>query len=260
MKKVILYICLFVFGLTIQVHAQSKANLQAVYRLGAIERMDTSKQEIYLMFTGGDYNDGGDYIQQVLKEKNIPAHFFFTGDFYRKSANRRLIKRLVKQGHYLGAHSDQHLLYAAWENRDSLLVDKSVFTQDLLNNYKEMKRFGINKGAAPYFMPPYEWYNQQISDWTAEMDLTLINFSPGTRSNADYTTPDMGKRYLSSDFIFKRIFEYEQEDLNGLNGFFLLLHIGTDPIRTDKFYFQLPKLIDKLHELGYVFKRLPVSE
>lgn len=196
-KSIVLYVCLLLLGVSSQGQAQKNANPQVIYRLGGIERMDTSKQEIYLLFTGGDYNDGGDYIQKVLKEKNILAHFFFTGDFYRKSANRKLIKRLVRQGHYLGAHSDQHLLYAAWENRDSLLVDKPLFTQDLLANYKEMERFGIDKSAAPYFMPPYEWYNQQISDWTAELGLTLINFSPGTRSNADYTTPDMGKRYLS---------------------------------------------------------------
>ncbi len=39
------------------------------------------------------------------------------------------------------------------------------------------------------------WYNAQISAWTAERGLTLVNFTPGTRSNADYTTPDMGDRY-----------------------------------------------------------------
>ncbi|MEM6378513.1 MAG: polysaccharide deacetylase family protein, partial [Bacteroidota bacterium] len=206
---------------------------------GGIERMDTTKPVIYLMFTGGDYNDGGKYIRQVLDDKNVPAHFFFTGDFYRKSANRRLIKGLVKDGHYLGPHSDQHLLYAAWEDRDSLLVDKPLFTKDLLANYEEMKSFGIEMEDAPYFMPPYEWYNQKISDWTAELGLTLVNFSPGTRSNADYTTPDMGKRYLSSDYIYQRIFEYEKEDPAGLNGFFLLVHIGTHPFRKDKFYYKL---------------------
>lgn len=232
----------------------------AVYRYGAIERMDTTQPYIYLMFTGGDYNDGGDFIQKTLQEKQVPAHFFFTGDFYRKSANRKVIRKLLKDGHYLGAHSDQHLLYATWENRDSLLVDKALFTSDLLANYKKMKRFGIEKSAAPYFMPPYEWYNQQISDWTTELGFTLINFSPGTRSNADYTTPDMGDRYLSSEYIYQRILEYEQEDSAGLNGFFLLLHIGTHPFRTDKFYNKLPDLIEALRKRGYAFKQLPGRE
>ena len=54
------------------------------------------------------------------------------------------------------------------------------------------------KADAPYFMPPYEWYNAQVSTWTAEHGLTLVNFTPGTRSNADYTTPAMGDRYVPS--------------------------------------------------------------
>jgi peptidoglycan/xylan/chitin deacetylase (PgdA/CDA1 family) len=229
----------------------------AIYRFGGIERMDTSQANIYLVFTGGDYNDGGTYIHRVLKKKQVPAHFFFTGDFYRNPDNKRVIKKLLQQSHYLGPHSDQHLLYAAWEDRDTLLVDKNQFTQDLLANYNAMEAFGIQKKSAPFFMPPYEWYNQQISDWTAELGLILVNYTPGTRSNADYTTPDMGKRYLDSDFIYQSIIEYEKSTSAGLNGFLLLVHIGTHPDRTDKFYRQLPQLIDDLRQLGYTFQLLP---
>ncbi|MEM8891141.1 MAG: cellulase, partial [Bacteroidota bacterium] len=117
-------------------------------------------------------------------------------------------------------------------------------------------QFGIKKEQARFFMPPYEWYNQQISTWTQEMDLVLINFSPGTRSNADYTTPDMGKRYLSSQIIFDSILKYEEESSNGLNGFILLLHIGTHPSRTDKMYDRLAELIDTLRSRGYSFSVL----
>ncbi|HMF72916.1 MAG TPA: hypothetical protein VK616_15665, partial [Flavitalea sp.] len=80
--------------------------------------------------------------------------------------------------------------------------------------------------------------------------LQLINYSPGTRSNADYTTPDM-RAYRSSDEIFKSIVDYEKNTANGLNGFILLLHIGTDPKRTDKFYYHLGELADLLKDKGY---------
>lgn len=70
------------------------------------------------------------------------------------------------------------------------------------------------------------------------MGMQLINYSPGTLSAADYTYPGL-KNYHSSKEIYQSILGKEKEGVNGLNGFILLLHIGTDARRTDKFYFQL---------------------
>ncbi len=234
--------------------AQSFGN--AVFRYGGMERADTTNKHIFLTFTGGDFNDGGKWIYRVLKKEKVPAHFFFTGDFYRQPENRKLIRKLIKQDHYLGPHSDKHLLYASWTDRDSLLVNKEEFTSDLLNNYKAMADFGINRKDAYLFMPPYEWYNRQISDWTAELGGILINYSPGTRSHADYTTPDMGNRYIGSKDIYDGILTFESTSPNGLNGFILLIHIGTAPERSDKFYYYLEDLITELKNRDYQFKKL----
>ncbi|MFC1783522.1 glycoside hydrolase family 9 protein [Planctomycetota bacterium] len=220
---------------------------------GGIVRGDTSTKNIHFVFTGHEYNDGGESIKQTLKKHNIKAHFFFTGDFYRRGENKKLIQQLKADGHYLGAHSDKHLLYGPWEDRDTLLVTKDEFITDLKNNYKEMARFGITKKDAPFFLPPYEWYNATISDWTQELGLTLINFTAGTGSNADYTTPDLGERYVSSETIYQSILQYEKDSAQGLNGFILLLHIGTDRARWDKFYFKLGDLISELKKTGYSF-------
>lgn len=227
---------------------------QNVWDHGGVIRGDTTQPIIYLIFTGGDYNDGGHFIRQVLSEFRVKAHFFFTGDFYRHAENELLIEGLIADGHYLGPHSDKHLLYAPWEDRDSLLVTEKVFIEDLESNYLEMNRFGILKQEAALFMPPYEWYNDSISAWTREMGLTLINFSPGTGSNADYTTPDMGEKYRPTDWIYHRILGFESNSPNGLNGFFLLLHIGTHPDRTDKFYYKLGPLLTELSSRGYSFE------
>ena len=260
--KLILYLLSGLIAISSQAQDEARSELfqHSILRFGGLERADTTQKNIFLAFTGGDYNDEGKYIKKVLKQKRVSAHFFFTGDFYRSPDNYRLIKSLKKQRHYLGPHSDKHLLYAAWENRDSLLVTKEEFTIDLLNNYKAMRPFGISPKDAPFFMPPYEWYNQQISDWTAELGLILVNFTPGTRSNADYTTPDMGDRYISSTQIYENILRYENQSSNGLNGFILLIHIGTNPARRDKFYYKLPKLIDELRKRDYQFRLLSALE
>ncbi|UKJ07249.1 polysaccharide deacetylase family protein [Solitalea lacus] len=190
-----------------------------------------------------------------MQDANIKASFFFTGRFYRNPKLKSLVKRLRRQGNYLGSHSDEHLLYCDWMKRDSLLINYKKFVDDLTNSYVAMAHFGISKDDAKFFLPPYEWYNTSIVHWTKEEGLQLINFTPGTRSTADYTWPEMGKQYLSSDEIYKSI-QKKAASENGLNGFILLIHIGTDQRRTDKFYHYLPGLINELVKSGYKFVRI----
>jgi peptidoglycan/xylan/chitin deacetylase (PgdA/CDA1 family) len=223
---------------------------------GGVIRGDTTVKKIAMVFTGDEFADGGNYIAKTLKQQNIHGSFFLTGNFYRNPKLKVIIKELKQDGNYLGSHSDKHLLYCDWDNRDSLLVTHQQFKDDLQNAYAELNLWGIEKKDAHYFLPPYEWYNDSISVWTKEMGLQLIDFSPGTRSNADYTYPEMRNKYLSSDTIMKLILKYEVESSNGLNGFILLVHIGTDPRRTDKFYNHLPELIKELKSRGYQFVRI----
>jgi peptidoglycan/xylan/chitin deacetylase (PgdA/CDA1 family) len=160
-----------------------------------------------------------------------------------------LVKRIISQGHYVGAHSDKHLLYCDWSKKDSLLYAPNVIKQDILNNLKILQHFGAN---ALYFMPPYEWCNTKVVQIAKELNQTTVNYSPGTRSNADYTTPDMSN-YISSDAILESIYDYER--LKGMNGFHLLIHPGTNPLRKDKLYLHLDELIGKLMNKGYQFKK-----
>lgn len=224
--------------------------------LGGIIRTDKAEKKINLVFTSHEFIDGYEIISDVLKRHGIKGSFFFTGDFYRTKEFANAIENLRKDGHYLGAHSDKHILYCTWENRDSTLVSREEFFSDVLNNYAEMLKFGITEDDAPFFLPPYEWYNLQISKWTEELGLTLVNFTSGTSSNADWTIPEMNERYVSSDTIFNRILKYEETEPYGLNGFNLLIHFGTHPSRKDKFYYRLDELITILEQRGYSFTLL----
>jgi peptidoglycan/xylan/chitin deacetylase (PgdA/CDA1 family) len=78
----------------------------------------------------------------------------------------------------------------------------------------------------------------------------LVSFSPGTLSSADYTIPK-DNNYRSSEIIYTSIVNHEARQASGLNGFILLLHIGTSPLRTDKFYKRLPQLVKWLRKRGY---------
>ena len=222
-----------------------------VYREGGIIRTDPSVKHIDFVFTAADKADGADRIIETLRKNNIRGGFFFTGEFFETFPN--VVERLVSEGHYVGSHSYGHLLYATWENRDSLLVTKKEFQDDMVKSYSLLRSFGITD--APWFIPPYEHYNSTISSWAREMGLQVINYTPGTLTNGDYTTPDM-KNYYSSKAILDKIWKCEKDDPDGLNGHIMLIHFGTEASRTDKFYDQLPGLIKKLRRKGYFFTPL----
>lgn len=222
---------------------------------GAVVRGDTSRSELALVFTGDAYADGALHIENVLKQQDVKASFFLTGKFYRNPDFGSAINSLKSGGHYMGAHSDKHLLYCDWENRDSLLVTQEEFTSDIRENYRAMLAYGINRDDALYLLPPYEWYNDSIALWSSLMGLHLVNMTFGTLSPADYTVPG-ATNYHSSGEIFQSILDYETSSVQGLNGFILLIHIGTLPERTDKFYIYLEKLVWELKSRGYCFKRV----
>lgn len=219
---------------------------------GAIIRKSTGKKEIRLIFSADEYGEGIDYISMVLGKKKIKASFFLTGNFLRNTKYSQAIKRIVIGNHYVGPHSDKHLLYMDWENRDSVIISKKQFEDDILNNYKELIRFGVNPDSASFFLAPYEWYNSAISTWAGNMGLQLINFTPHTGTNADYTTPGM-KNYKSSAEINDQLMKVEK--VQGLDGAIILMHLGTHPDRTDKLYSTLEDIIDSLKKKGYTFTK-----
>lgn len=222
---------------------------------GAIIRLNPSEKNIYLVFTADSFFEGGNHVLEVLGKKNVSGSFFLTGNFLRNDSFQKMVKKIKKQGHYIGIHSDQHLLYCDWLKRDSTLVNYQMFESDVKNNFRELEKFGVKPEQAKYFIPPYEWYNQKIIDWSRNLGIDVINFTPGTGTNADYTTSKM-KNYKTSVKIYGDLLKYEKDHPLGLNGAILLIHPGTSPARTDKFYRLLEDLIRHFSSRGYQFKSL----
>ncbi len=224
----------------------------AIYDHGGIVRGDRSRRTIALVFTGGDYADGAEHILDTLARLRVKAGMFVTGDFIRKPENTPFLRRAVAEDHYVGPHSDRHLLYASWEEREKSLVTQDAFEQDLRRNIADLQALGALRGDV-YFIPPYEWYNEDQALWAAAMGVTLFNFSPGSGSNRDYL-PESDPRFVSSRRIYDDILAYERKDPAGLNGFILLLHLGAD--RRDKMYALLEPLVRELQARGYRFVRI----
>jgi len=230
---------------------QGKTTDNNQYTAGGITRTNVTKKQISLVFSGHEYADGYKIIRKTLKKLNVKASFFFTGDFYRTGKFKSVIKGLQEDKHYLGANSDKHLLYCSWQKRDSLLITKSQFINDIKNNYTAMEKFGIQKNQTPFFLPSNEWYNDSISLWCKEIGVQLINCTPGTLSSSDNSIPEMRSMYFSSNEIYNKIIQIESN--GGLNGNILLFHIGSDKRRQDKFYPKLQVLLTNLLKAGYEF-------
>jgi peptidoglycan/xylan/chitin deacetylase (PgdA/CDA1 family) len=224
-------------------------------RDGGIVRGPRDERRIALEFTGHEFAEGGDAILDALARRRAKASFFLTGVFLRNPDFAGLVRRLVADGHYLGPHSDKHLLYCSWAAGRKTLVTREALRLDLDGNLRAIERFGVGRADVRHFVPAYEWYNSEIAAWSADLGLQLVNFTPGTRSNADYTG-EADPNFVASETIVTSIFEKERTDPDGLNGFLLLLHVGAGPGRRDKMHDRLGDLLDRLIEKGYTFVRV----
>jgi peptidoglycan/xylan/chitin deacetylase (PgdA/CDA1 family) len=222
---------------------------------GGIIRGRRDRRALTLCFTGHEFGESVPVILDELSQRQARATFFFTGDFLRNPIFRPQVERLVAHGHYLGPHSDKHLLYCDWTPERPTLVSADQFRADLEANLAEIERYGVPRAAVTHYIPPYEHYNQEIVAWCAELGITVVNYTPGTLSATDWTPADH-PRYRTTDEIFESIYRLEREHPHGLNGFLLLMHAGAGPKRPDRSSRRLGELLDYLSERGYALDRV----
>ena len=220
---------------------------------GAVVRIEPQKKNIYLVFTADSLFQGGEKILKTLKSERIKGSFFLTGNCLRLAEHKNLIEKIIKDGHYLGGHSNRHLLYAEWGNRDSLIVSADSLVEDIRANAKELEKFGISKEESGWFLPPYEYYNRESVFLTEALGYRVLNYTPGTATPADYTDPSMAN-YVSSEKLIGRLYNFEKA--NGLDGAIILIHPGVNEARTDRLYNRLGEIVKNLKSKGYSFKSL----
>jgi peptidoglycan/xylan/chitin deacetylase (PgdA/CDA1 family) len=223
-------------------------------KYGAIIRGDVYIKKLALVFTGDEFGESTESILNTLKQRKIKAGLFVTGNFVRNNKLRPFLERAVAEGHYVGPHSDSHPLYASWEYRDKTLVTEAFFTKDLQKNLDALTTIGaLGRERPVLFVPPYEHYNGDQVGWSRELGVTLFNFTPGSGSHRDYIR-EGSPRFISARKIYDDILAYERKEPHGLNGFLLLLHLGSG--RKDPFHPMLDPLCKELSKRNYEFERV----
>ena len=234
---------------------QSAARTKVRDSQGAAIRIDPDSKKIYLCFTADVNFNGAPAIIRTLDKHGIKGNFFLTGNCLRTEANRESIEKLVKGGHYVGGHSDNHVLYADWgADRKTLMSADSIIT-DLRRNYAELAKFGVQPVDAPYFLPGYEHYNTFSVNILEAMGVQVVNYTPGTGTAADYTIPSM-KNYRDVRTLIDNLYGFEKKE--GLGGALVLIHPGILDERPEgeRLYNHLDEIIRTLKKKGYTFDRL----
>ena len=214
------------------------------YDLGGVVRADRKKKELALIFTGGYVSEELPRILEALKAAGAKASFYFIGDFLRTPDFHPDIRRIVEEGHLLGPHSDHHPQLVSWDRKETLVKKEDLF-KDFDGNFEALKPFGIEKRKISHWIVPFEVYNRDISGWCEEYGCRVFNYTPGTLSNSDWMEDD-NQNFVSTDRIFASILKAEREDPDGLNGYFLLMHVGAGPKRSDKGMRRFPELLAHL--------------
>ncbi|MEG2857817.1 MAG: polysaccharide deacetylase family protein, partial [Clostridia bacterium] len=75
-------------------------------KFGAYYIGDTAKKDVYLTFDAGYENGYTPKILDVLKKHNVHATFFLVGNYIDTSPE--LVKRMVREGHTVGNHTNTH--------------------------------------------------------------------------------------------------------------------------------------------------------
>lgn len=207
------------------------------------------RKTVHFIFTADSAFEGGEFALDVMARRNVKGSFFFTGNFLRDSLrNGAIIRRVIDDGHYLGPHGDRHILLADWDARRTTLASADSALADMEAAYAELARYGVNRDSATIVIPSFEWYNSQHIDAFTQAGLFTVNMTPELETYRDYTTPDMSY-YTTSEFMWNQLLSREAS--HGLDGYIILIHLGTDSSRTDKFYRYLPDILDTLIARGY---------
>lgn len=115
---------------------------------GCYAMLDSDK-EIYLTFDQGYENGYTAPILDTLKEKNVKAVFFLTGDYAER--NPELVRRMIDEGHIIGNHGMKHASLP------------SLSAEDAKNEIMSLHNFVKEKYGyeMTYFRPPCGEYSEQ---------------------------------------------------------------------------------------------------
>ena len=188
---------------------------------------NTDTKTIYLTFDEGYENGYTGKILDTLKEKNVPAAFFCTGDYIKR--NKELVKRMIDEGHIVGNHTWNHKTMPSVASDTEFKEELTKFDDYMLENFK------IRTG---YFRYPNGEFSEKTLKIVKDMGYKTVFWSLAYK--------DWEKDVVKgADYAVKEVVDHIH------NGAIILLHaVSSDNAEA------LPLIIERLNEEGYTFANL----
>ncbi|MGL1885974.1 MAG: polysaccharide deacetylase family protein [Reichenbachiella sp.] len=181
------------------------------------------QKSIYLTFDDGPDAESTDKLLVLLKELDVKATFFLTG---QKTAELPgVVKQIVSHGHRIANHGYLHL--NGYETNDQTCVENVVKAQQLLGN-----------GVSKLFRPPYGKATRSQVKALVKLGYTVVNW---TLMPGDFD-PNVTREVLS-----KRLLKYKKGDI-------VVLH--DTPSSFDKYKEGLVEMVKKAKSESYGFELL----
>ena len=190
-----------------------------------VYREDTDEKSLYLTFDEGYENGYTSVILDTLREKDVKAAFFVTGQYVKE--NPEIIKRMAEEGHIIGNHTLNHPSLP--EIRDTEKFKKELYELDRLV-------YGICGEKTTFLRPPKGEYSERTLAMTRDMGYTNVFWSQAYVDWNDNVTSDEAFKKITSDIH---------------PGCVLLLH-AVSKGNADT----LGNVIDYARKEGYTFKSL----
>lgn len=194
------------------------------YGAYSLDESESAEKQIYLTFDQGYENGFTAPILDTLKEKNVKAVFFLTGDYAKR--NSGLVQRMIDEGHILGNHGMKHASIP--ELSACSVADAENEIMSLHDFVKETYGYEMK-----YFRPPCGEYSERAAAIAQRLGYKTLFWS---FAYADWDVNDQPDT--------AEAFERVSGAAHG--GGIFLLHSVSETNCTI-----LPKVIDSFREQGF---------
>ena len=138
------------------------------YGAYSLDESEGAAKQIYLTFDQGYENGFTAPILDTLKEKNVKAVFFLTGDYAKR--NSELVQRMIDEGHVLGNHGMKHASIP--ELSAGSIADAENEIMSLHDYVKETYGYEMK-----YFRPPCGEYSERAAAIAQRLGYKTIFWS-----------------------------------------------------------------------------------
>lgn len=139
--------------------------------------------KVVLTFDQGYENGYTKPILDALKEKNVKAVFFVTGDYAKRNAD--LVRRMIDEGHVIGNHGMKHASLPKLSEED--------MRQEIMSLHDYVKdKFGYEM---KYFRPPCGEYSEQALSVTQQLGYKTLLWSFAYQDWEVDNQPDCGEAF-----------------------------------------------------------------